>query len=97
MARERMVTRTVSEAEVSVMTVHVETKEIYTRVHRISATIPAEVALKYIQKHFDTETDKSVMITDYTVSEILYGMPEQDFIKLARILPPRSVNAETEE
>ncbi len=96
MARERMVTRTVEEAEVSVMTVNTETEEVFTRVHHVSATIGEENVLKYIQKHFDTDKEKSVMIQKYETTEILYGMSEQTFIALAKVLPPRN-SATTED
>lgn len=96
MARERMVTRTVEEAFVTVMTVNVKTTEIGYDTFHISATIPKEKALRYIEKHFGSEDYKFVTITGYEVSETLYGMSEQDFIAFARVLPPRTKVEEDE-
>lgn len=90
MARERMVTRTVEEAEVEVLYVFVSTQEVGKTTLKISATVGQDKALAYIQKHFQTTDMKFVAITSYTVHEILYGMPEQEFIANAKILPPRT-------
>ena len=94
MSRERMVTRTVEEATISALIVHVAEQKTGNAVYRISATIGEENALKYIQKHFDTDSVKTVAILSYSVSQTLYGMPEADFIKLAKVLPPRNVASE---
>ena len=96
MARERMVTRTVDEAEVKVMTLTVSTQEVGNATYKISATIDRHKVLPYIQKNFDTAEVKNVVVTDYTVHEILYGMTEQEFISRAKILPPRTTTT-TEE
>lgn len=95
MARERMVTRTVEEAEVEVMYVQVSTQEVGKTTLKISATVGQEKALNYIHKNLQTDDMKYVAIISYTVHEILYGMPEQEFIARAKILPPRtSANSE---
>ena len=92
MARERMVTRTVSEYEVTTLCVNVKTIECGYNTVRISGTIPQDKILPYIQKHFDDEFVKSVAVVSTVSRETLYGMPEQEFIKLAKVLPPRTVN-----
>ena len=89
MARERMVTRTVSEYVVTAMTVNVNTKEVVNAEYSISATIPEEKVLTFIQKHFTTTDIKIVAVLTLSVRETLYGMPEVDFIKYAKVLPPR--------
>lgn len=95
MARERMVTRTVEEAEVEVMYVQISTQEVGRATLKISATVGQDKALAYIQKNLQTDDMKYVAITLYTVHEILYGMPEQEFIAQAKILPSRTTaNAE---
>lgn len=96
MARERMVTRTVEEAEVEVMYVQVSTQEVGRTTLKISAIVGEDKALAYIQKNLQTDDMKYVAITLYTVHEILYGMPEQEFIAHAKILPSRTT-ADTEE
>ena len=97
MSRERMVTRTVEEAEIKVMTLNVKTASVGTEHYNISATIPEAKALAFIQKHYDTAEVKNVSITEYTVKETLYGMSEQDFIKMAKVLPPRTVFSKDDE
>ncbi|MBR5825344.1 MAG: hypothetical protein IKY67_14525 [Paludibacteraceae bacterium] len=96
MARERMVTRTVEEAFVTVMTVNITTTEIGYDVFHISATIPKEKVLRYIEKHMPNPEVKYVTITSYEVTETLYGMSEQDFITFAKVLPPRTKVEEDE-
>ena len=91
MARERMVTRTVEEAELEVMFVNTITKEVGTTTLKISATVGQEKALAYVQKTMQTDEIKYVAITAYNIHEILYGMPEQEFISKAKVLPPRGV------
>lgn len=91
MARERMITRTVFTTNYNVMVVNMENKSV----ENISISIPSG----------DTMTDKTrekaikamipegktfVTITGETTSETLYGMSEQEFIRLARVLPPRT-------
>ena len=97
MARERMVTRTVEEAEVEVMFCNVTTQEVGKTTLKISATIGKDNALKYIQKNLQTDEIKYVAVTNWNVTEILYGMPEQQFISLAKVLPPRFANKAEEE
>lgn len=90
MARERMVTRTVEQANVTVMCVNTKTREVSDKTFAISATIPQDKICKYLAK-LNTESDVNyVAVTDYTVTEILYGMPESKFIELATVLPPRT-------
>lgn len=91
MARERMITRTVFITNYNVMVVNMESKSV----ENITIPIPSG----------DTLTDKArdkaikamipydkmfVSITGETTTEILFGMTEQEFIKLAKVLPPRT-------
>ena len=91
MARERMVTRTVTAVEYEVMTVDMVSKSV----SMDKVVIPSG----------DTMTDKArdkairasvpegklfVQVVSQTTSEVLYGMSESDFIKLAKVLPPRT-------
>ena len=90
MARERMVTRTVCETIVDVMKVNTETCEVTVVNHRLTFQPDEKLALKYVQKHFDNETEKHVAIQGFRNEETLYGMTEQEFIQLAKVLPPRT-------
>ena len=93
MARERMITRTVTAVEYEVMTVDMNSKSV----SMDKVTIPSG----------DTMTDKArdkaikaslpeghtfVQVTGQSITETLYGMSEQDFIKYAKVLPPRSAS-----
>ena len=95
MARERMVTRTVNVSEVDVMTVNTVTAEVRTITVEIGGGLTLEKdIMKAVKKTHETSTVKCVAITSVKQKEILYGMPESDFIKLAKILPPRSKNTD---
>ena len=97
MARERMVTRTVEVSVCEVMCMDVVKAEVIMRTFEIGGGITEEKALlKAIQKANDTPTFKCVTITNTTTKEILYGMPESEFIKMAKILPPRGAKVDGE-
>ena len=91
MARERMITRTVVSINYDVMVVDSESRTV----ENVTISIPSG----------DTMTDKArdkaikeslpddkmfVAITGQTTTETLYGMSEAEFIRLAKVLPPRT-------
>lgn len=91
MARERMVTRTVATVEYICMTVNTTTRQV----EDITVSIPSGMTMteKARQKAITAalpETNTLVQITSETVKEVLYGMTEDDFIKYAKVLPPRT-------
>ena len=91
MARERMVTRTVFSTNYNVMVVNMESKSV----ESIAVTIPSGDTLtdKAREKAIRAMLPKGKMfvsITGETTSETLYGMTEAEFIRLARVLPPRT-------
>lgn len=94
MARERMVTRTVSETTVTVMCVNVTTAEMENKVYTLGQVSNQSDALKALKKLYETDTFKLVAVVSMEVTEQLYGMTEVEFIKLARKLPPRSTTTE---
>lgn len=94
MARERMVTRTVSETTVTVMCVNVTTAEMENKVYTLGQVSNQSDALKVLKKLYETDTFKLVAVVSMDVTEQLYGMTEVEFIKLARKLPPRSTTTE---
>ena len=97
MARERMVTRTVSEAKVEAMVANIAEQKIETRIYSISATVKEGDEVKFISKFVEKDSNiKVVSILNRTVTEVLYGMPEVDFIRLAKVLPPRTANTDEE-
>ena len=91
MATERMVTRTVENCEANCLVVKKSTREVMEKNFSIPVSVPEEKRLKYIGKYLLEEDYAVVSILDTKITSILYGMLEVDFIKFARILPPRSI------
>lgn len=91
MAREKMITRTVTQTTAEVMTIDVTTAEVQIREYTIGGTYDTnEILLKKLQKLLQTDTFKLVSINSVTVEDILLGMKEEDFIRYATVLPPRN-------
>lgn len=89
MAKERMVTRTIEVTTYSVMTLNIETAEPKVVDYKVTGTVNAD-PLKYLKKLYETDTLKLVAITGEERETALYGMTEQDFIRLAEVIPPRT-------
>ena len=89
MARERMVTRTINESVVEIMTLDVTTANVEIKAYRLSGIFTDDEALKKCKKMYETETLKLVHVESNHTTEVLYGMLEDDFIRYAEILPPR--------
>lgn len=95
MARERMVTRTVVATKVTALCLDIETAEPFNKVVILSGVFKDKNALeKATKKVIDTETRKCVAVVDYVEKETLYGMTEQQFIELAKVLPPRDAKTQ---
>lgn len=90
MARERMVTRTVTTTKCEVMCVNVTTAEVQVKDYTLTGEQTIESALKQLKKLYETEIEKIVNVNSVSLNETLYGMSELDFIKLAKVLPPRT-------
>ena len=91
MARERMVTRTITETTVKAMGVNVETAQVDIVEYKLSGEYPDNATiLKVLKKNFEDDTYKIVNIEEVKTEEKLYGMTEQQFIELANELPPRA-------
>lgn len=97
MAREKMVTRTLTITSVEVMTVDITTATTGTAMFDVVGDHTFDTALKAVKELYETETIKIVTITDLVLNDYLYGMPESDFIKTAKILPPRNTTKVGEE
>lgn len=95
MARERMVTRTVSTTTVDVLVINIDTAEAGTKSFVLGQNMVKDekTMLNNAQKMLDDETGttiwKCVAIKNIKEQETLYGMTEQDFLKYAKVLPPR--------
>lgn len=95
MARIRMITRTVNVTEVEVMCLTVSTAKVSTEKFKLSGNITESAeALKLIKKHYETKDFKPTAVLSLSTEEVLYGMSEEQFIKLAEVLPPRKLYGE---
>ena len=92
MARKRMVTRTVEQTTAQVMALDVTTAEVQVCTYNIGGKYTNEELLKKLQNLFQTDTLKLVHIESQTCNEVLLGMDEEEFIRLAKVLPPRNSN-----
>lgn len=94
MARKRMVTRTVMQTTAEVMTLDVTTAEVQVQSYDIGGQYTDDELLKKLQNLFQTDILKLVHIESQTCKELLLGMDEEDFIKLAKVLPSRNTSKE---
>ena len=90
MARERMVTRTVTSVNYNVMVVDNKTKTV----ENITVSIPSGDTLseKARQKALTSAMPEGklfVQVVSEHMENTLYGMPETEFIRLAKVLPNR--------
>lgn len=91
MARERMITRTVTEVTVKVMCVDVETAQVEVKDFILSGNYDNnDIILKTLKKQYETDNYKLIKVEEVNTTEKLYGMTEQQFIELAKELPPRA-------
>lgn len=97
MARKRMVTRTIEQTTAKVMTLNVVTAEVTITPYTISGELTGDALLKALQDTHQTDTLKLVHVLESTVESVLYGMEEEEFIKLAKVLPKRYVTVSESE
>ena len=91
MARKPMVTRTIVTTEVNVLCLNLETAEPFNVDVTLPRTYKDDVKLmKKVSDIVNTDTVKAVHVVHKREVENLYGMPEEEFVKYAHILPPRS-------
>ena len=91
MARVPMVTRTIVTTKVNVMCLDVQAGEPCNKTVTVPRTYKDDGALlNKVRPLIETETLKAVHIVDKEEIETLYGMTEQEFIKYAKVLPPRN-------
>ena len=84
MARERQVTRTINNVEVTAICMNIETSEVENKTLILTGDTPTnEQALKQLKKRYESDTFKVVAVKDIKVTEKLYGMSEIEFLKYA--------------
>lgn len=95
MAREIMITRTITSTKANVMCLDVEAGEPFNETVEVARTYKDDEALlKAVKPLIETDTIKAVHVVDKEVVETLYGMPEQVFIMNAKVMPPRKQKTE---
>ena len=92
MTRKRMITRTIMQTTAKVMTLNVTTAEVQILTYDIGGQYIDDELLKKLQSIFQTDELKLVHIESQVCKELLLGMSEEDFIRYAEVLPPRSIN-----
>ena len=90
MARKRMITRTVQQTTAKVMCLNVETANVTVEEYTIGGEYTELELLKKLQELFETDVLKLVHVESQEVEELLLGMDEDTFIRLATVLPPRT-------
>ena len=93
--KERMITRTVVTTVYQVLAVELSKKEVETVEVRIASadSISKKNLEEVIKKSMPTGFAYVQTISE-TKEETLYGMLEDDFIRLAKVLPPRGTKEE---
>ena len=92
MARVRMVTRTVTMTKVTVMCVKVSTATVSTETYEFSGTYDNATALTAVKAMYETDDFKPSAVLAIESKDVLYGIPETEFIKVAKVLPLRTTD-----
>lgn len=90
MARKPMVTRTIQTTRATVLCLNIQEGTPFSTEVVLPRTYKDEKGLlKAAENVLNTDTVKAVHISGATVQETLYGMSEQDFIRLAKPMEGR--------
>lgn len=89
MARERMITRTITSTRAAVKCADLENNAIVELVYTETGKFDNDSALKVLKENHETDRIKILSIVSLEISEKLYGMSEKDFMENAMELPPR--------
>ena len=90
MARPRMVTRTITTTTAKLLMVNINTNEVFEKEVTLGGEFDnAEDVEKKAAKAFNSAESKVIAVKTFSKNEALYGMDEQKFIELAKIIPPR--------
>lgn len=93
-----MVTRTIVTTKANVLCLDIVAGEPFNEVVVLPRTYKDDKALmKQVSKLIDNEQRKAVHVVDKEEVETLYGMTEQDFIKLAKPMDENRKFIDTEE
>ena len=84
MARQRMITRTITFQETEVMCLDISTAQAH--ISTFCTASPAPLTLDQLKARYDTDNNKLVAILNNRTSEQVYGMSEDDFMAHAHII-----------
>lgn len=90
MARKRMITRTIVQTTAEVMCLNVTTAEVTVNTYIVGGAYDSDSVLKVLKPLYETDELKLVAVQEYHEEELLLGMDEEEFIRLAKVLPPRT-------
>lgn len=96
MARKHYVTRTVKAQVLDCLICDLNTHEVRNETVVIPRALPTEKETQKAAEKMLPENIKLLTIVSSTVKETLYGMPEEEFILNAKVLPPRTANADAD-
>lgn len=82
-----MVTRTITSTTATATVYDIQSDEIKTLEYKLPGELSGDGVMKVITK--EHKEVRPLKVTDVSVQEELYGMPEEKFIELADILPAR--------
>ena len=83
-----MITRTIQTTKANVLCLNIVEGEPFNQVVTLPRTYKDEKSLmKQVEIAINTDSVKAVHVVDTYVEETLYGMPEADFIAVAKPLP----------
>lgn len=90
MARQSMVTRTLTRTTVEALCLDITSGLAVSKILELSGVYKSEdLLMKKVKEKLETETLKVVHIANTSKSEQLYGMYEEEFMKLAAPLEKR--------
>ena len=99
MSKKPQVTRTIPTTHVALLVADTEAAEF----HTVEVDLPRtykdnDAIIKAARPMVETVPHLKVVSVSHTeVTENLYGMPELEFLKYAKILPPRGTKPENED
>ena len=97
MVREKMITRTIIETEAKVLCLNIATCEASFSTFKIGGKWEYKEQLQSkLQELYNTDEFKLVDVQEWSETEVLLGMSVEDFMRYAKVLPPRA-KAEVEE
>ena len=99
MSRERMITRTIVTREVRFKKYNLETAQITEDMVVFGVNVNLGEGMEVVAKvnaKLAAMGQKAtcIMVESVTDNETLYGMTEEDFLRLAKVLPPRTATVE---